>query len=85
MQDLAALTGLGLRHFARSFLKSAGQTPARYVHDKRIERARTLLFIPDLAMTEIALSCGFTHSQHFANSFRRAMGMSPSRYRRQLA
>lgn len=56
-------------------------TSARYVHDRRVERAIEMLSMPDMPMTEIALACGFSHSQHFSNAFRRTTGRSPTDHR----
>lgn len=86
LTELAALAGLSLRHFARAFRASTGQTPARFVHERRLELAKALLTRSAVPITEIALACGFSHAQHFTNSFRRGTGMPPTEFRRsQLA
>ena len=51
---LAARVGMSSRHFARCFAAECGVTPARYVEDLRLERARHLLATTDLTVDAIA-------------------------------
>jgi AraC family transcriptional regulator len=84
LSELAAIAGLSIRHFSRAFLVSTGQTPARFVHERRLHHAMQMLACRKLTITEIAFACGFSHAQHFTNSFRRSMAMTPSEYRQRL-
>jgi AraC family transcriptional regulator len=81
--EMAGLVGLSVRHFARAFRASTGQTPARFVHERRILRAKQLLDSPAMTITDVAFACGFSHAQHFTTSFRRETGMTPSAFRRE--
>jgi AraC family transcriptional regulator len=83
LQDLAALVGLSPSHFCRAFAVSLGMPPHRWFMARRIERARDLLSASPMAITEIALACGFASSQHFASAFRKAIGTTPTAYRHQ--
>lgn len=80
--ELATLAGLSVRQFSRAFRATTGRSPARFVHDRRLELAKTMLLRSDVKLTEIAFACGFSHAQHFSNSFHRAIGMTPSAFRR---
>jgi AraC family transcriptional regulator len=82
LADLAGVAGLSSFHFLRSFKGSVGSTPAQYVMDRRMERARYLLRIGKLTITEIGLSVGFEDLSHFSRAFRRAFGVAPSVFRR---
>jgi AraC family transcriptional regulator len=81
LADLAAAAGLSSFHFLRSFKGSLGSTPARYVMDRRMERARYLLKIGDSTVSEIGIGVGFEDVSHFSRAFRRAMGVTPSAFR----
>jgi AraC family transcriptional regulator len=52
--------------------------PHSYLVRRRIEHGRRLLQQTELALTEIALSTGFSDHSHFAKHFRRLTGMTPS-------
>jgi AraC family transcriptional regulator len=82
IKELSKLAGLSPRHFLRAFHDSIGQTPLRYVMTLKIEEAKRLLSQSSLSLTEIAIACGFCHSQHFTTSFKRVTGLTPSAFRR---
>lgn len=81
LADLAAVAGLSSFHFLRSFKGSLGSTPARYVLDRRMERARYVLKISNLTVSEIGIGVGFEDVSHFCRAFRRAVGVTPSAFR----
>jgi AraC family transcriptional regulator len=83
--DLADITGWSVRHFARMFRQSTGQTPHNWVVSRRIERAKDLLRKPALPLAEVALSCGFADQSHFTTSFRKVTGLTPLKWRRELS
>lgn len=78
---LARQAALSEYHFARMFSQSMHMAPHRYVMQRRIERAKTLLQTTALPLTDIALACGFSSASHFSNRFRQATGATPSRMR----
>jgi AraC-like DNA-binding protein len=75
---MAEMAGLSVFHFARAFRQSFGAPPHSYLLRRRIERADHLLKKTELALSEIALSTGFSDQSHFARHFRRVTGMTPS-------
>lgn len=83
LADLAAVAGLSVFHFARVFKLATGQSPYQFVHDRRLERSRSLLADGQLEIAELALACGFSSQSHFTAAFTKAVGLSPGRYRRQ--
>ena len=84
LTELAAAAGLSSFHFLRAFKQSVGVTPARYVLDRRMAEARSLLKTGRLSVTEVGLRVGFDHSTHFARAFRRTVGVTPSAFRNSL-
>lgn len=81
LADLAAAAGLSSFHFLRSFKGSLGSTPARYVLARRMERARYLLKVGNLTVSEIGIGVGFEDVSHFSRAFRRVVGVTPSAFR----
>jgi AraC family transcriptional regulator len=83
LDELAALAGLTAKHFARAFRQSTGVPPHRWLIERRIERAKTLLTTADLDLAEIALACGFADQSHFTAVFRRGTGVTPGAFRQE--
>jgi AraC family transcriptional regulator len=81
LRRLAALTGMSLDGFIRSFKSSTGVPPHQYVLRKRVETAQALLADQRLSLTEIALQAGFSDQSHFSKIFRRMIGVAPRNYR----
>ena len=82
---LAGEACLSPYHFSRSFKEAAGVGPQRYVIQRRLERAKTLLRRTNQPLALIALEAGFADQSHLASIFRREMGVTPGRYRAALA
>jgi AraC family transcriptional regulator len=80
--DLARVAGLSRNYFSRAFRASFGVCTQRYVHDRRIALAQTLMLADDAPLCEIALGCGMADQAHFSRLFRRIVGQSPSAWRR---
>jgi AraC-like DNA-binding protein len=82
IDELAGLIRMSPSHFTRSFRKTVGLTPHRYVIQCRVEKARELLSATDLPLTEIALAAGFSDQSHFSRRFQELTGFPPGAYRR---
>lgn len=80
--DLADEAGLSPFHFARAFKLTTGLSPHRFVTERRIELAKSLLTRGDLSIARIAQEAGFTSQQHFTGIFHRLTGAPPGAYRR---
>jgi len=78
---LARSVGLSRAHFIRSFRRTFGEPPHRYLQRRRLERAMTLLRDTDRSITEICLDVGFASLGTFSRTFRDVMGESPREYR----
>jgi AraC family transcriptional regulator len=58
--------------------------PLRYQTRSRIEYAKLLLTKPEISITEVGLTIGFSNSSSFVTAFRKATGFTPTGYRRTL-
>jgi AraC family transcriptional regulator len=84
LEDIAAVAGMSVFHFAKSFRKATGRTPYGYVTEHRLRRARSLLHDHRLTIGQIAHAVGLSHSR-FATVFKRCMRMTPSEFRAVLS
>jgi AraC family transcriptional regulator len=82
---LADIACLSPYHFIRSFKEAAGVGPQRYVIQRRIERAKSLLRRTREPLALIALEAGFGDQSRFTTIFHREMGVTPGRFRAELA
>ncbi|MGV9307636.1 helix-turn-helix transcriptional regulator [Nonomuraea sp. NPDC003727] len=81
LDALAGAAGCSRFHFARSFKQAYGETPARYLTSRRIERAKDLLRATNLDVTEICVLVGFSSLGSFSSRFTAMVGRSPSAFR----
>jgi AraC-like DNA-binding protein len=82
--DVAALARVALMspaHFARQFRAAYGETPHSYLMTRRIERAKALLRLGDLSVTEVCLAVGCTSLGSFSARFTELVGETPTAYR----
>ena len=84
LATLARLVRLSPYYFCRAFKQSLGMPPHRYHNSRRIEHAKTLLAKPELSVTEIGLTVGFSETSSFTAAFRKATGQTPTGYHRSL-
>lgn len=83
VEDLASESNMSTFHFARSFKKTTGHSPHKYLITMRLEKAMTL--IPqDIPLAEVASESGFADQAHFTRVFKKKMGITPAAYRRKL-
>jgi AraC family transcriptional regulator len=85
LDELAAIAGLSRFHFGRLFRKHIGTSPAAYIEQSRLDRAKAMIRLGQMSLTDIAYALGFADQSHFARRFRQRMGCTPSEYARQFA
>ena len=81
LDDIAERTGFSKYHFSRLFKQFSNVSFYRYLNQKRIEHAERLLINPQISVTEISLSSGFTSLSSFIRMFKQIKGCTPSEYR----
>lgn len=84
LSELAQVVGLSTARLTVLFRDGTGESPHRWLMNRRFARACELLGKPALSVTEIAHRCGFASSQHLATVMRRRLATTPTTYRRQL-
>ena len=84
VEALAQRAFMSPRNFARAFRREIGVTPAAYVTDLRLERARQELETGDTAVETVARRCGFGTVETMRRTFRRRLNTSPAEYRQRF-
>jgi AraC-like DNA-binding protein len=80
--DMAAdLSGFSKYHFTRLFKQFTNVSFYKYLNLKRIAKAEQLLINPDLSITDVALSSGFSSLSAFIRMFKIIKGCTPSEFR----
>jgi AraC family transcriptional regulator len=77
LEKIAAIARVSPSHLNSLFRKSIGLPVHRYIIQRRVEKAKTLLQKDGLSLAEIALTAGFSHPSHMARHMRRLLGASP--------
>jgi AraC family transcriptional regulator len=80
--DMAAVAGYSPDHFSRCFRETFGVSPYRYLLNRRVERAKTMLRDRSLSIATVASACGFAGQSHLNAVFKRIAGTTPGKYRR---
>ena len=75
---------MGRRTLERRFTAVIGHSPAEEIRRTKIEKVRQLLSSTDLAVPDIAESCGFAYAEHMIPLFARHHGCTPAAFRRNL-
>lgn len=81
VEALAERAAMSPRNFARFFRREVGMTPAAYVEELRVERARQLLEDSGEAIDLISARCGFGTPETMRRAFGRRVGAAPAQYR----
>jgi AraC-like DNA-binding protein len=82
VERLARIAHVSRSTFAERFRSLVGDSPARYVTQVRIERAKLLLAQDGLSVTQTALALGYGSDAAFSRAFTRMVGEPPSTWRR---
>lgn len=82
IEELAQFTNLSVSSFKREFEKIFNEAPARYIKNKKLEKAIALLENTEQRISEIAYDCGFNDIAHFSKSFQDKYNNSPTNFRK---
>ncbi|CCO46385.1 putative AraC-type DNA-binding domain-containing protein [Vibrio nigripulchritudo SOn1] len=75
--DLANLSGRSLSTFNRDFKMAYGTTPQKWLRDKRLSLAKTLLETQRLSVTDVAMDVGYLNVSNFIKAFKKRYGITP--------
>ena len=79
--SIARAAWMSPAHFQRQFRATYGETPYGYLMTRRIERAKALLRLGELSVTEVCMAVGCTSLGSFSARFTQLVGETPTAYR----
>lgn len=85
VDELAARALMSPRTFARRFRAEIGTTPAAWLAQQRLQRARELLELSGHSVDRVAELAGFGSAPVLRHHFTRALGLTPHAYRRRFS
>ncbi len=83
VEKLASVANFSPAYFAKLFRRLTGNTPAKYIREIRLLRAKEYLAASDDPIEAISDSLGFCSPSHFIRVFKKAEGITPASYRLQ--
>jgi len=81
---LARRLGMSSRTVSRKFWDEFQTSPGKWIQEKRLEMARSLLEESKLDVSEICQRVGYQDAASFSRLFSRTSGMTPTEYRKHL-
>jgi AraC family transcriptional regulator of adaptative response / DNA-3-methyladenine glycosylase II len=81
VKDLAERLGIGARQLSRLFARHLNATPVQVAKTARVQRAKRLIDLTDLPMTEVAMQAGFRSLRRFNAAFAEIYQRSPTEVR----
>jgi AraC-like DNA-binding protein len=83
LEEFARLSGRSLSAFKRDFKNFYNQPPGKWLRDKRLAYAKTLLLSSDLNVNQICYESGFKNSTHFNKAFKDKYRLPPKQFQAQ--
>lgn len=81
IKELAAAMNLSERQFRRKLKQNTGITPADYMREVKLLKAKELLESnPNITVSETCFAVGFSTPKHFSKIFKKRFGQNPSQY-----
>lgn len=81
IEEYAQICGMSLATFKRNFTYYFGMSPGRWLTDRRLVHAQSLLLSSNLNINEVAMASGFESASHFIHLFKRKYLKTPLHYR----
>jgi AraC family transcriptional regulator, exoenzyme S synthesis regulatory protein ExsA len=84
LEQYAILCNRSLSAFKRDFLKTMHTTPGKWLQEKRLNHAMTLLSIKDKNISDVAFESGFENTSHFTRTFKKRFQATPSEIQKKV-
>ena len=81
LEEVASLAGFSKYHFSRLFKMYTGSSFYKFLNQKRIDHAKSLLADPSLTVLEIATQSGFASLSAFLRMFKQMNQRTPTEFR----
>nr|WMC99177.1 GlxA family transcriptional regulator [Aminobacter aminovorans] len=78
LEDIAREVSLSRRQIERLFERHLSTTPRQHYLRLKLRRARQLIEMTEMSVTDVAVACGFDSASYFSKSFKEHFGILPS-------
>lgn len=85
LDELARMVLVSKFHFLRSFRRTTGVTPGRFLSAVRLAEAKRLLLDTSLKVSDISAQVGYSSIGSFTRRFTESVGLPPTQYRQAAA
>ena len=82
VEQLARSMAMSRMQLHRKLKPLTHQSPAHYIRDMRLAKAKTMIVTEDLSIGEICFQVGFQSQSHFTRAFIEKYGVRPTAYRK---
>lgn len=80
-EEVAAKLCLSYSSFRKTFKEYTGFSPARFINEVRMSKAKELLTNTTMSIKEVAYNVGYNNHDYFFTAFRHMTGQTPAEYR----
>lgn len=80
-EEVAEKLCLSYSSFRKTFKEYTGFSPARFINEVRMSKAKELLTNTAMSIKEIAYNVGYNNHDYFFTAFRHMTGQTPAEYR----
>lgn len=84
LEELAYKSGRSLSGFRREFESLFQTTPAKWIQEKRLQKAKELIFSTQLTITDVCNEVGYENVSHFSRLYKSHFGYNPSETKSRL-
>jgi AraC-like DNA-binding protein len=81
LKELAYLSGRSLSSFRRDFENIYHESPAKWIQNRRLRKAKELLTLTEMNVTDVCHAVGYENISHFSRLFKNFWGYPPSETR----
>jgi AraC-like DNA-binding protein len=81
LEELAYLSGRSLSSFKRDFQGIYNETPAKWIRERRLDRACHMLKETSMTVADVCYAVGYENPNHFSRLFKNRYGYAPSEAR----
>jgi AraC-like DNA-binding protein len=82
IQDFANISNRSVSTFKRDFIEYYKVSPGKWLTERRLNKAKSILQSTNKSISEVAFESGFTNSSHFSRIFKEKFQLCPSDFKK---
>ena len=84
LEESANAAGVNKFYFIKLFCEEIGLTPKQYFLKNKIEKAKSLISLNQMKLTDIAYELGYSSQAHFSMHFKKHTGITPREFQKSI-